>query len=141
MRILLLVLLLAATCSSPSPLSHDAQAIPRPPSAPTVDRSARRVVVARLVRGTQGFFACGVLAFVGVYVYQVVSVKQGPPLAGEIVVDVLCPDFYGNADTFQAGRLHRLTLGPAQSEYALTEAPPSPAETAPRFEAIRVTAL
>jgi len=110
-------------------------------AAAAVDTQAPRVVRARLVSGPKHIIACGVIAFIGVYVYEVERVEEGPPLAGRIVVDVLCPDMVGSGKAKLApGQVHRLRLGPAKREYARATPPASPAPELPRFEAKAVEA-
>jgi hypothetical protein len=112
-------------------------------AAPTRDASAalpgpveRRVVRARFVAGDRAITACGVVAFIGVYVYEVVEVVDGPPLEGRFVADVLCPDFAVTRGLrFVPGQIHQLTLGPAKRSYAMATPPASPAPELPRFEA------
>jgi hypothetical protein len=100
-----------------------------------------RTVVARLVSEKQGFIACGVIAFIGVYVYEIESVKKGPPLRGRIVVDVLCPDFYyaPHKLEFNQGERHLIELKPPKREYAGTTAPPSPQASLPRFHGTKLS--
>jgi hypothetical protein len=96
-------------------------------------------VVGRLNEGTSSIIACGTIAFIGVYVYTVEKTLSGPPVGGEIVVDVLCPDFYVDKVKFAVGQRHRLVLGPAKKEYARATPPKSPRPDLPRFEATKVS--
>ncbi len=97
-------------------------------------------VVARLVDGERPIVACGVIAFIGVYVYEIESVVSGPPRSGRLVVDVLCPDFYVHRGkvAFKVGERHLLLLARPHRTYAGATAPPSPDPLLPRFQATRV---
>jgi hypothetical protein len=121
----------AALAAAPAPVAAPSE------HAPTHAEEERygRTVVARLVSGPSRFPACGIIAFVGVYVYDVEELVSGLPLSGRIVVDLLCPDFYTSQVGFRPGERHRLYLVPASPSYAGTHAPASPLVGAPRFEA------
>jgi hypothetical protein len=123
--------------AAPGPTWVDAGAAPGPTwvdagAAPASE--GRRVVVARLVSGPRRVIPCGRVAFIGVYVYEVVEVREGAPLTGRVVVDVLCPDMQTHVG-LTPGATHVLTLGPARRGYAGATAPASPAPELPRFEA------
>jgi hypothetical protein len=108
---------------------------------PPVLASPMRIVVARLVDGERPIVACGVLAYIGVYVYEIESVKSGPPLSGRITVDVLCPDFYLSHKPpvrFTRGERHRIELGPVRRSYAQAAPPSSPDPKLPRFEGTHI---
>ena len=124
---------LAAACLFASSLAAGDATTPEKPAP----GSGKQVVIARLVDGERPIIACGVIAFIGVYVYEVESVESGPPRTGRIVVDVLCPDFYRSHKPpigFKLGARHRIELGPAKRTYAMATPPPSPDPKLPRFE-------
>lgn len=95
-------------------------------------------VIAKLESGPRHIIACGYMAFIGVYVYEIETSESGPPLAGRVVVDILCPDFLSGTVKLGPGERHRLVLGPARKDYAGATAPASPAPALPRFEALKV---
>jgi hypothetical protein len=102
---------------------------------------APSLVVARLVDGERRIIACGVIAFIGVYTYEIESVVSGPARSGRVVVDVLCPDFYlkrGKLE-FKIGERHLLTLSRPHRTYAGATAPPSPDPLLPRAQATKVS--
>jgi hypothetical protein len=127
--------LLACLCA-PSVVLADAT----PPRA-AAPSGAPRTVIARLVEGEQPIIACGTIAFIGVYVYEIESVVSGPPLEGRVVVDVLCPDFYlaRGRLAFAHGERHVLQLARAHRTYAGATAPPSPRPALTRLQATKVT--
>ncbi len=99
--------------------------------------NAKRTVVARYVSGYRQLPACGVFAFVGVYVFEIVRVEAGPPLSGRFIVDVLCP----NRLHLKPGQVWHMQLRRARRSYAGTLAPAPPAEQAPRFEGTGLTQI
>src|SRR5262245_119577 len=98
----------AFSCSAASPALADTALPSGPPRAGDT-------VVATLVDGDTGFFACGVFACIGVYVYEI-QARGAAPM--RFVVDVLCPDFYSPPVHFTRGARHKLSLAPAQRTYA-----------------------
>lgn len=112
------------------------------PASLPVSALSGRTVIARFVKGSPDFFACGVMAFVGVYVYELESTDTKEPLSGQIVVDVLCPDFYVPFYKLKLspGERHKLSLGPAKRAYAGSIAPASLEPSLPRFEAKKMEA-
>jgi hypothetical protein len=116
-------------------LAPSARADTAPPPADAAPR-AGDTVVATLVDGDGPIIACGVHAFIGVYVYEI---ESAAPVKRRIVVDVLCPDFYfSHGVGFKRGERHQLKLGPAKRTYALATPRKSPLPGAPRFEAVKV---
>jgi hypothetical protein len=94
-----------------------------------------RTVIATFVDGEGPIIACGVIAFIGVYVYEIESVETGEPISGKIVVDLLCPDFLQGKVKLKKGERHLLTLQSAKKSYAGASAPKPPQEDLPRYEA------
>ena len=112
----------------------------RPTSAPATKPADKlpRTVIATFVEGGGPVGACGVFAFIGVYVYEVESVEKGEPLSGEIVVDWLCPDFLAGKVKLKKGERHLLTLESPKKTYARAIAPKPPREGLPRYEATSI---
>ena len=129
---------LAAACLFASSFAAADATTPEKPAP----GGAKQVVVARLAGGERPIIACGTIAFIGVYVYQIESVESGPPRSGHIVVDVLCPDFYQSRKPpirFRTGDRHRIELGPAKRTYAMATPPPAPDPKLPRFEGVKIS--
>ena len=106
-----------------------------PSTAPTTKPTGKPTVIATLIDGERPIIPCGRMAFIGVYLYEIEAVKEGEPISGEIVVDVLCPDFYLEKITFKKGQRHLLTLEGAQKTYAGAVAPKPPREGLLRYSA------
>jgi hypothetical protein len=109
----------------------------KPTSSPTTKPADKlpRKVIATFIDGEKPIIACGVIAYIGVYVYEIDSVEKGDPLSGKIVVDVLCPDFALGKVKFKKGEKHRLELEGAKKSYAGAIAPKPPQEGLPRYSA------
>jgi hypothetical protein len=75
---------LAAACLFASSLAAGDATTPEKPAP----GRAKQVVIARLVDGERPIIACGVIAFIGVYVYEVESVESGPPRTAEATLAV-----------------------------------------------------
>ena len=155
MRAPLLGLLLFA-CASPtekphSPLASSASAPSAPLSAPASlastpvlptsapssapDLVSPRTIIATFIEGQDPHIACGYLAVIGSFVYEVESVEKGPPLSGKITVEVLCPND-GKGVKFSSGERHRLNIEVAKKTYAQASPPKSPQPGLPRFEGV-----
>jgi hypothetical protein len=125
-------LALAAALSGLAPAARADTAPPPAAKAPV----AGDTVVATLVDGDGPIIACGVIAFIGVYVYEI---ESAGPVKSRIVVDVLCPDFYlAQGVRFARGERVELKLGPARRTYASATPRRSPLPGAPRFAARKV---
>jgi hypothetical protein len=131
--------LASATMSTPSaPLSAPdsiTSTLGLPTSAP--DLVSPRTIIATFIEGKDPHIACGYLAIIGSFVYEVESVEKGPPLSGKITVEVPCPNDRRSV-TFSPGERHRLNLEVAKKTYAQASPPKSLQPGLPRFEGVSV---
>lgn len=105
MRALLLVLLCTLLASS-----QPAQAAP---TAKKTVAKADLVVIAELIRGSEGMPHCGVMAVVGEYEFRVIRVEKGELESKRIVVEALCPEM--SMENYHLSRL-KLSVAP-RSKY------------------------
>tara|TARA_R110002073_G_scaffold245044_3_gene407398 strand:+ start:57169 stop:57873 length:705 start_codon:yes stop_codon:yes gene_type:complete len=101
MRVLLLVLLCTLLASS-----QPAQAAPK---AKKIPAKADLVVIAELIRGSQGMPHCGVMAVVGEFEFRVILVEKGKLESKRIVVEALCPEM--SMENYHLSRLE-LSVAP-----------------------------
>lgn len=120
-----------ASVPAPSPEGTSAPAT-APSSAPALLPALKPgEVIARMISAPGPIIACGYIAFIGVYEYEILYAGPGAP-TGRVVVDLLCPDF-AHGVAFKAGAIHRFTLSPPQRTYAGAVPPKSPRPALPRF--------
>jgi hypothetical protein len=110
-----------------------------PASLPASAATKGTIIIARLVDGERPIVACGIIAYIGVYVYEIESVETGEALSGRLVVDVLCPDFLLGKVKFKVGERHRIILDTAKKTYAGATPPKPPQSGLPRFSQQGIT--
>jgi hypothetical protein len=126
--------LTGAALSVPSTIAASA-----PASLPASAATKGTTIVARLVDGERPIIACGIIAYIGVYVYEIESVETGEALSGRLVVDVLCPDFLLGKVKFKVGERHRIVLDKAKKTYAGATPMAPPQSGLPRFTFLSIT--
>lgn len=104
------------------------------PQAPSPGDLAGHTVVARLLTGPDGIYACGTILYVAALVYQLESINEGPTLHGRIVADLRCPDIVLSQGklSLRSGERHQLKLLPLRNCFR-SSISKSPEPSLPRY--------